>query len=280
MIFACCPFLAFTLLSYFPCSFLCCYFSLIRPSSSFSLSFFPLPAACLRVSPDRSQFFRYDTITISCEDPLNSTGWRVKRKTLEGGIRSCSSGWGSTSTDSTCIIGNIYPSDSGVYWCESEDGEQSNGVNITITDRTVILESPALPVSEGTALTLLCKAETNSPDHVFTFYKDDHRIGSSSTGSLTIHSVSKSDEGLYKCSVSGGEESRPSWLAVEGFSSSSAPPAASCSVSVLSIMCHLLVGTPYLLSTILLGLIYRDRRRAQTVAKRRGSNDVIMEIVI
>ncbi|XP_056224336.1 Fc receptor-like protein 5 isoform X1 [Seriola aureovittata] len=235
-------------------------------------------SACIRVSPDRSQFFRYDTITMSCEDVLNSTGWKVKRKTLEGGVRPCSLGWGSTSSGSTCIIGNIYPSDGGVYWCESVDGKQSNGVNITITDRTVILESPALPVSEGAAVTLYCKAETRSPDHVFNFYKDGRPIGSSSTGQMTIHSVSKSDEGLYMCSVSGGEESRASWLAVEASSSSR---TASCSVSVLKIMFHLLVGTPYLLSTILLGLIYRDRRRAaQTVAKRRGSNDVIMDIVV
>lgn len=89
--------------------------------------------ACLRVSPDRSQFFRYDSISLSCEHQLNSTGWRVKRKTTVGGVRPCSSGWGSTSSSSTCIIGNTYPTDSGVYWCESEDGERSNSVNITIT---------------------------------------------------------------------------------------------------------------------------------------------------
>lgn len=100
----------------------------IRPSSPS-----PLRAACLRVRPDRSQFFRYDSISLSCEDQLNSTGWKVKRKTSEGGVRPCSSGWGFISSGSTCIIRNTYPSDTGVYWCESEDGEKSNGVNITIT---------------------------------------------------------------------------------------------------------------------------------------------------
>ncbi|XP_039996787.1 Fc receptor-like protein 5 isoform X2 [Xiphias gladius] len=243
---------------------------------------FCLMLPCLRISPDRSQFFRYDTISLTCEDQLNSTGWNVKRKTLEGGFRPCSSGWGSTSLGSTCTIGNIYPSDSGVYWCESVDGERSNVVNITITDRTVILESPALPVSEGAAVTLRCKAETHSSDHVFDFYKDDHRISSSSTGEMTIHSASKSDEGLYKCSISGGRESTASWLAVDASlpPSTSAPPAASCSVSAIRLTCHLLVGTPYLLSTVLLGLIYRDRMRARTVAERRGNNDVVMEIVV
>ncbi|KAG7217913.1 hypothetical protein INR49_020774 [Caranx melampygus] len=236
-------------------------------------------SACLHVSPDRSQFFKYDTISMSCVDPLNSTGWRVKRRTLDGGVKTCSSGWGSMSSAWTCIIGNTYPSDSGVYWCESVDGQQSNAVNITITDLTVILESPALPVLEGAAVTLHCKAQ--SSDHRFDFYKDGRLISNSSTGQLTFPCVSKSDEGLYTCSISGGEQSRASWLAVEA--SSPDTPAASCSASVLRIVLHVLVGTPYLLSTIILGLIYRDRKKAaaaQTVAKKRGSNDVVMEIVV
>lgn len=83
-------------------------------------------------------------------------------------------------------------------------------------DRTVILESPALPVSEGATVILRCKAEMNSTDHVFNFYKDGHHISSSSRGELTIHSASKSDEGLYMCNISGGEESASSWLAVDG----------------------------------------------------------------
>lgn len=126
-------------LSHFPPVLL--YFSsfLLPPfSSQVSPLFLPRPpsvlhAACLQVSPDRSQFFRYNSISLSCEDQLNSTGWKVKRKTSESGVRSCSSGWGSISSGSTCVIGNTYPSDTGVYWCESARGEQSNAVNITIT---------------------------------------------------------------------------------------------------------------------------------------------------
>ncbi|XP_042368699.1 low affinity immunoglobulin gamma Fc region receptor II-like [Plectropomus leopardus] len=239
--------------------------------------------SCLQVSPDRSQFFKYGTIVMSCEDQLNSTGWKVKRKTLEGGIRPCASSWGSASSGSTCIIRNAYPSDTGVYWCESEDGARSNAINITISDRQVLLESPALPVSEGAAVTLLCKAESHSVIHTFDFHKDGHSVGSSSTGELTIHSASKSDEGLYTCSIPGVGESVGSWVAVKGSltPSASAPPTGTCSVSVFRLVCHLVVGAPYLLSTILLGLIYRDRNRAaRMIAKRRGSNDVIMEIAV
>ncbi|XP_069561871.1 Fc receptor-like protein 5 isoform X4 [Brachyistius frenatus] len=246
---------------------------------------FPLfPAACLRVSPDSSQFFRQNSISLSCEDQLNSTSWKVKRKTLEGGVGFCSSNWGSASSASTCTITKAYPSDSGAYWCESVSGERSDSANVAITDGAVILESPALPVSEGAAVTLRCKAKRNSFNHKFHFSKDGHSITSNSTGQMTIHRVSKSDEGLYKCSISGGEESSGSWLVVVQASpapTSSAPPAASCSFSVIRLVCHLVAGTPYLLSTILLGLIYRDRKRAaQTGAERRSSADVIMEIVV
>uniref|UniRef100_A0A8D3EFV8 Ig-like domain-containing protein n=1 Tax=Scophthalmus maximus TaxID=52904 RepID=A0A8D3EFV8_SCOMX len=212
-----------------------------------------LVLSCLRLSPDRSQFFRYDTIALNCEDCSNSTGWKVKRRTLEGGVWPCSTSWGTTTSGSTCTIGNIYPSDSGVYWCESAGGERTNSVNITITDHPVVLESPVLPVPEGAAVTLRCKAETFSAAHVFHFFKDGRPIGSSSSGEVTLHSVSKSDEGLYKCGISGGEESIASWLAV-----------ASYSVPVFRLMFHLLVGTPYLVSTILLGLIYRDRKKGRT----------------
>nr|XP_019968659.1 PREDICTED: low affinity immunoglobulin gamma Fc region receptor II-b-like isoform X2 [Paralichthys olivaceus] len=238
-----------------------------------------LPAACLQVSPDSSQFFMYDTISLNCEDLNNSSRWKVKRKTSESGLRSCASGWGSSSSDSTCTIGNIYPSDSGLYWCESADGERSGSVNITITDRSVILQSPTLPLSEGAAVTLHCK-ETSSPSRVFNFFKDGRHIGNSSSGEMSIRRVSKSDEGLYKCSSSGGEESLSSWLTVHAScpSSSSCPPAALNPSSVFRLMFHLLVGTPYLLSTILLGLIYRDRKRAARTLAERSSHDVIMEI--
>lgn len=78
-----------------------------------------------------------------------------------------------------------------------------------------MLESPGLPVPEAAAVTLRCRADINSTHRVFDFYKDGHHISSSSGGELTIQQASKSDEGLYACSV-GGAESESSWLAVDG----------------------------------------------------------------
>ncbi|XP_034412828.1 low affinity immunoglobulin gamma Fc region receptor II-like isoform X2 [Cyclopterus lumpus] len=239
-----------------------------------------LMMSCLQVIPDRSQFFRYESFTLSCEDHLNSTGWTVKRRTAGGGVRPCTSGWGTASSGSTCVVGDPYPSDSGVYWCESGTGNRSDNITIVITDSTVLLESPALPVSEGASVTLRCRAETSSPNHTFTFLKDGLLVGSSASGQMTIHGASKAHEGLYICRIPGFGDSLGSRLNVDGSPQppSSAPPAASCSAS--RVMCHLLVGTPYLLSTILLALIYRDRSRALTLADGRGGDSVVMEIAV
>ncbi|XP_068164926.1 erythroid membrane-associated protein-like [Antennarius striatus] len=248
--------------------------SLLIPTSVCSVLLSSHGAACLRVTPDQSQFFRYDSISLRCDSELNTTHWKIKRNTTEGGVRSCSFGWGFAS-DSTCQIGKTYPTDTGMYWCQSGDGKTSNVVNITITDGDVILQSPVLPVPTGSAVVLRCKNETQSSDQKFNFYKDGRSISSSSTGKMTIHSVSKSDEGLYMCSISGGGQSASSWLFVE------ASPTVSRWCSFPRLLYHLVVGAPYLLSTILLGLIYRDRKRAaQNAVDRRHINGVVMEKVI
>lgn len=135
-------------------------------------------------------------------------------------------------------------------------------------------------------MTLRCRAETNSSGLRFDFFKDGLPVSINSTGEMIIHSASKSDEGLYKCSIHEGEESLSNWLAVGGeinahvhtdgelyhdvyqslcpFTASRPPPPPSeASSSVSRLICHLVVGTPYLLSTVLLGLIYRDRKRGR-----------------
>ncbi|XP_034146539.1 low affinity immunoglobulin gamma Fc region receptor II-b-like [Esox lucius] len=104
--------------------------------------------------------------------------------------------------------------DSGVYWCESGSGQYSNAVNITVSGGDVILESPVHPVTEGDSLTLLC-THRNQP-HTNTkadFYKDGVLISNDSIQEMTIPTVSKSDEGFYKCK-SDQIESPESWVTV------------------------------------------------------------------
>ncbi|XP_030286921.1 carcinoembryonic antigen-related cell adhesion molecule 20-like isoform X2 [Sparus aurata] len=142
-----------------------------------------------------------------------------------------------------------------------------------MTAGDVILESPVLPVMEGDDVTLSCRSKkTVSCNHTADFYKDGLLIRTSSTGNMTIHSVSRSDEDLYRCNISGTGASIESGLNVRAVDA----PAAQV-MSVFRLIWHVVVATPYLLSTILLILIYRDNRRAARLVRGDRSYDVVME---
>lgn len=85
-----------------------------------------------------------------------------------------------------------------------------------LSGSSVILESPVLPVMEGDDVTLSCVAKTTSSTLTADFYKDGVLVRTSGTANMSIHGVSKADEGLYKCSVSEAGESPDSWLTVRG----------------------------------------------------------------
>ncbi|XP_071019931.1 low affinity immunoglobulin gamma Fc region receptor III-A-like isoform X2 [Oncorhynchus clarkii lewisi] len=215
--------------------------------------------ASLSISPDRSQFFKYETVSLSCEVQGNSAGWRVKRNTFSGGSSDCGGKWGKPQ-GSSCNV-SLIPSDSGVYWCESGSGEHSNAVNITVHDGAVILERPALPVTEGDYVTLRCRHKRTPSDLTADFYKDGSLIRTETTGEMTIPAVSKSDEGLYKCTISKGE-SPESWMTVTVPTPIPSPAVPVLSMSLPRLLCSLLVGSPYLLVTIIL-LVKGCRSRAQ-----------------
>ncbi|XP_038587717.1 high affinity immunoglobulin gamma Fc receptor I-like [Micropterus salmoides] len=166
--------------------------------------------AAFRIVPNRLQLFEYESVQFTCEGFNVSSGWKVWN--IKGFIKKCSNG--TVTTTVSCTIDYAFVSDSGEYWCEGEGGERSNTVNITVTAGSVILESPVLPVMEREAVTLSCRNKKTSTNITADFYKDGLHIRTSSTGEMTIHNVSKSDEGLYKCSISGAGESAESWLTV------------------------------------------------------------------
>ncbi|XP_033970209.1 low affinity immunoglobulin gamma Fc region receptor III-like isoform X2 [Trematomus bernacchii] len=165
--------------------------------------------AALHIVTERLQLFEYEPFSFLCEGPGSALrGFRNNNELIQGCYIIASS-------TLNCTIQQAYDSDSGVYWCEDEKGEKSNSVHITVTAGSVILESPVLPVIEGESVTLSCRNKTTTSSILSAdFYQDGRLIRSSSTGILTFENVSKSDEGLYKCSISDGGESPESRFAV------------------------------------------------------------------
>ncbi|XP_044198117.1 Fc receptor-like protein 5 [Thunnus albacares] len=169
------------------------------------------PVIC--IVPNRLQFFQYESVTFHCEEFDGSAGCKRVHES-KGKIPPCGTNR-TKSAGSSCDIPNVYPDDSGEYWCEAGGGRNSS-INITVTGGSVILESPVHPVMEGETVTLRCRNKTTSANLPADFYKDGLFIRTEPTGNMTIYSVSKSDEGLYKCNISGAGESPESWLAVRG----------------------------------------------------------------
>ncbi|XP_039678139.1 sialoadhesin-like isoform X3 [Perca fluviatilis] len=246
-----------------------------------------VPASLLSVSPDVTQLFEYDGLSLSCGNNSRSHGWRIIRATKldgkEGMLVNSSEKWGEASP-SGFRIHAAKKTDSGVYWCESPARQRSNSLSISFygTDK-IILQSPGRPVMEGDNVTLHCK--TNQPwDSLPGFYKDGSFIRTERDGHMTIHNVSRSDEGLYKCNISTGGESPPSWLFVRGdtFLSPQALPkdnstdedsrsdmeetssAGSSPPSVLTLIRHLVVICPYCISTVLLVSICRQKPKGNS----------------
>ncbi|XP_044198213.1 Fc receptor-like protein 3 [Thunnus albacares] len=151
-------------------------------------------AAFLRIVPDRLQFFLYETVSVRCEENDGFTRWRVKAKLNK--IPPTNSSNCHTLAPS-CTIYSTFERHSGEYWCEDEEGEKSDAVNISVTAGSVILGSPAHPVLEGDDVILYCKNKKTQTQHIADFYKDGSRLGTQYTGNMTIQNVSKSDEGLY-----------------------------------------------------------------------------------
>ncbi|XP_015259984.1 PREDICTED: low affinity immunoglobulin gamma Fc region receptor II-like [Cyprinodon variegatus] len=171
-------------------------------------------SAALTVSPSRSQFFLFDSVSLSCEENNSSAGWTVWRNTTRGSRTQCGDGWGEPA-GSTCNISYVLERDSGVYWCWSREGAASSSIYLSVTGGSVILQSPVLPVMEGDDVTLSCLTKYTPSNLTAAFYKDGSLIRTEPKGHMTLHHVTSSDEGLYRCNISGHGESPSSWISVE-----------------------------------------------------------------
>ncbi|XP_053483947.1 Fc receptor-like protein 5 [Ictalurus furcatus] len=210
------------------------------------------PPVSLIINPSRTQHFTADSLSLSCEDQSDSTGWTVRGYTHSETVSDCSSGSGST-----CNISFLSTSHTGVYWCQSESGGRSNPVNITVHNGHVILDSPVHPVTEGHPLTLHCLSRnSNTSASGIDVYKDGSVLQNKTTGEMTISTVSKSDEGFYHCKHPEREESPKSWVSVRVLSDGKAP------LSVLKLLSSAVAASPYVLVTIILAVkCYRARSK-------------------
>ncbi|KAM4565471.1 sialoadhesin-like [Fundulus diaphanus] len=204
--------------------------------------------ASLTVDPDVSQLFEYDYFSLSCGIDSSSQGWTIKRVPAnKTKVSSCDK-----PTSSGCSLQRAKPSDSGLYWCESPSRQRSNTVSITVYDRALILVSPALPVTSGANVTLTCRSRTPQARPA-RFYRDGSWIRTEPSGQMTLHPVSTSDEGLYKCSVD-GQESPSSWLFVRASDVHSSP-----AISPLQVISHIAAWSSYIYPTY--AIISRCRAR-------------------
>ncbi|XP_026225093.1 high affinity immunoglobulin gamma Fc receptor I-like [Anabas testudineus] len=197
-------------------------------------------AASLLIHPNKTQFFEYESLTFYCQRVFYCEVVHESK----GKIASCIKTNKRTSTGSSCTVTNAYTEDSGEYWFEAGRSKRSNIVNIVVTNGSVILEIPALPVMEGEAVTLTCRNKTTSSQNTADFFRNGVFINSSSTGNMSIYSVSKSDEGLYKCSISGAGESAESRLTVRSRESQHPKSKTPSSDS-----------TPWIIATVLLVIL-------------------------
>ncbi|XP_074480581.1 Fc receptor-like protein 5 isoform X3 [Sebastes fasciatus] len=225
-------------------------------------------AASLTVSPDRAQHFINQLVSLSCEG--NSTKWRVMWFYESGSLIDCTI-WG-TMTGSTCTINRYWIS--GVYWCESETGQFSNAVNITIQYDGIILVSPVHPVAEGHPVTFGCKLKTEKVLHDVDFYRNDKLIKNHTNGELIISAVSTSDEGFYRCK---GKESPPgsrNWTSKESWMSVKYVPASGpekTSPFPVLLIVGLVCGVSLII--VLLLFLYHYRKSKDSCFKRSQSTN-------
>ncbi|KAM4565489.1 low affinity immunoglobulin gamma Fc region receptor III-like [Fundulus diaphanus] len=233
----------------FPCLLLCCQTNEVLPAG-------------LTVSPSRSQFFKGDSVSLSCEEDNSSAGWTVWRNTTRGTRTQCDE-WGEAA-GSTCNISSIREHEGGFYWCESREGAASSSIQLTVTGGSVILQSPVLPVMEGDDVTLSCHTKTAPSNLEAAFYKDGSIIRTEPAGHMTLHHVTSSDEGLYRCSISAHGESPSSSISVSVKPSTTAPttllsPSPSSHLSPP----YLLLSLPFVIVVVLLVLVLMVRRCVQ-----------------
>ncbi|KAI3375475.1 hypothetical protein L3Q82_003809 [Scortum barcoo] len=155
-----------------------------------------------------------------------------------------------------------------------EEGRSAPGQ----TAGEVILESPALPVSAGDDVTLRCSTKKrydklSTSDFSAAFFRDDVFIGNETAEKMILRSVSKSEEGLYRCEHPRRGRSEQSWLAVRA----QPPPPPPPLLSLPNLVSIVLLFVLYTVILIICIHMYRRWARARAEAEIRSSDKLIQE---
>ncbi|KAM4564649.1 uncharacterized protein V3H82_013724 [Fundulus diaphanus] len=252
-----------------------CLLLLLGVSGLLTLDLSAASPVSLDISPNLQQFFTGDSsVSLRCvEDGQTAEGWTVKRN-RGGAAEDC----GANGSDPTCLL-DLSASPGGGFWCQTSSGQRSDHVDITVLDKGLILEIPAVPVKAGRDVTLRCRRSNGDIIAAF-FFMDGQRRGSGPE--LALREVQRSDEGSYWCSTDRFGKSPPSFLRVRdpplphtitaaplplvsvktdaaGPSPPAAPPPPSSpppplpqSISVQQYLCHLLVICLYCVCSVLM----------------------------
>ncbi|XP_031437979.1 uncharacterized protein LOC116223868 [Clupea harengus] len=215
------------------------------------------PPASLVIRPNSIQLYESESLSLSCEGLDNSTGWRLRWETMREETSDCPNGWRSEAGP-TCRTSNLETSDRGVYWCESQSGQHSNAVNITMNNGNVILEGPSNPVTEGAPLTLRCISRKSPSTFSADFYRDGSLLQTEATGEMTIPVISKAHEGSYKCRHPQLGESPESWVTVINV----------VPVSLLPLTCSLLVFSLSVLGIVTLVVTCLRSKKHSQIKKK------------
>ncbi|XP_039899198.1 uncharacterized protein LOC120740783 isoform X2 [Simochromis diagramma] len=247
-------------------------------------------AVSLSVSPNLQQVFSGSSpVSLSCDD-----GWTVRR-TRGNQTDECGAAADFTRLDESLCVQDFKTTFTAIYWCETSSGQKSDDVTISVSEKGVILEIPALPVTKGSNLTLRCRLSTGDTVAAYFFYSGRRLV--SGHKEHTISNVQQSNEGFYWCATDLSGSSAHSYLRVRdppttsvrssvhsretmspfpslpppppptNCSSPRPPPAPSSCVPVLRLLSHLLAFCIYSITTGLLLSICLDR-----LATRRSAN--------
>ncbi|KAK2863592.1 hypothetical protein Q5P01_003125 [Channa striata] len=266
------------------------HFESVQGVSVLLLSGLTVSAVSMNVSPNLQQFFEGNPVSLSCVED-GQTGSVTVKRTRGGQTEECETSASSFGrwNGSSCTIQHPISSDSAVYWCETSSGQKSDTVTITVTDKDLILEIPALPVVRGSDVTLRCRKK-NGGTVAANFFRNRTSVTDSKTKpEFTVRDVQQSDEGFYHCSTD-RTDARQSWLRVTDpppppptttshpptkttnvkspFTSPSSPPLPTSNtppphppcVSVVRLFLILLIFCLFFISSALMLSICRSRR--------------------